>query len=105
MSICLRRRDFIAGLGGAASWPLAARAQQRERVRRVGVLNGAALESDPAAQTQIALYRAGLAKLGWMEGRNLDLDFRFGGGDRDRIRAYAAELVRLAPDAIVTSAA
>ena len=102
MRICVRRRDFIAGLGGAAAWPLAVSAQQRERVRRVGVLNGSALESDPTAQTPIAVYREGLAKLGWMEGRNLALDFRFGGGDGDRIRAYAAELVRLAPDAIVT---
>jgi len=103
MTFCIRRREFIAGLGGAAAWPIAAGAQQRERVRRVGVLFGAALESGPAAQTQIAVYREGLAKLGWMEGRNLGLDFRFGGGDGDRIRAYAAELVRLAPDAIVTS--
>ena len=102
MSICLRRRVFIAGLG-AAALPLAARAQQRGRVRRVGVLNGPALESDPTAQNPIAVYREGLAKLGWMEGRNLDLDFRFGGGDGDRIRAYAAELVRLASDAVVTS--
>jgi len=98
----VRRRDLIAGLGGAAAWPLAVSAQQRERVRRVGVLFPVALESDPAAQTQIAVYREGLAKLGWMEGRNLGLDFRFGGGDGDRIRAYAAALLRLAPDAIVT---
>jgi len=98
----MNRREFITLLCGAAAWPLAARAQQRGRVRRVGVLNGPALESDPTAQNPIAVYREGLAKLGWMEGRNLDLDFRFGGGDRDRIRAYAAELVRLAPDAIVT---
>jgi putative ABC transport system substrate-binding protein len=96
------RREFITLLGGAATWPLAASAQQRERMRRVGVLNGAAVESDPIVQTQIAVYREGLAKLGWVQDRNLRLDFRFGGGDGDRIRAYAAELVRLAPDAIVT---
>jgi len=99
----LQRRELLAGLGGAAAWPLAARAQQRERVRRVGVLNGAAIERDPIVQTRIAVYREGLAKLGWVEDRNLHLDFRFGGGDGDRIRAYAAELVQLAPDAIVTS--
>src|SRR6516164_10273325 len=102
----MQRRDFITFLGGAAvAWPLAARAQQGERVRRVGMLNGPLAESDPTAQTQIAAFRDGLAKLGWVEGRNLRLDFRFGGGDGDRIRAYAAELVRLAPDAIVISTA
>src|SRR5262249_40625447 len=98
----IQRREFITVLGSAAARPLAAGAPPGERVRRVGVLNGATVETDPQAQTQIAVYREGLAKLGWVEGRNLGLDFRFGGGDGDRIRAYAAELVQLAPDAIVT---
>jgi putative ABC transport system substrate-binding protein len=69
----------------------------------VGVLHGGGVESDPIVQTRIAVFREGLAKLGWVEDRNLRLDFRFASGDRDRIRAYAAELVQLAPDAIVTS--
>jgi putative tryptophan/tyrosine transport system substrate-binding protein len=98
-----RRREFIPLLGGAAaSWPLAARAQQPERMRRIGVLVGGA-ENDPTATP--AALREGLAKLGWIEGRNLRTDVRFAAGDLERIRAYAAELVSLAPDVIVTSAA
>jgi putative ABC transport system substrate-binding protein len=98
----VKRRDFITLLGGATTWPLAARAQQRASVKRVGVLEGQSFESDPPTQAGISAFREGLAKLGWTEDRNLRLDIRFGGGDGDRIRAYASELVRLAPDAIVT---
>jgi putative ABC transport system substrate-binding protein len=99
----IRRREFIALLGGAAAaGPLAARAQQGTSVKRVGVLLGSDFENDPAIQVLNSAFREGLAKLGWTEERNLRLDFRFGGGDGDRIRAYAAELVGLAPDAIVT---
>ena len=102
----MNRRTFITLLGGAAaSWPLAARAQQRERVRRVGVLLFFA-ESDERSVTYQKVIRDELAKLGWIEGRNLRLDFRYGGGDisgdinRNRMRTYAAELVKLAPDVI-----
>jgi putative ABC transport system substrate-binding protein len=100
----MKRREFIAGLGGAAAWPLVARAQQGERVRRVGMLMGFA-GSDQVAQVDIAAFQDGLAKLGWVEGRNLRIDLRFGGGDAERTLAYAAELVSLAPDVIVTSTA
>jgi putative ABC transport system substrate-binding protein len=102
MSTCIGRRDFIAALGGAAAWPLAARAQQGERVRRIGVLAGGA-ENDKTVQATIAAFREGLTKLGWAEERNLRIDLRFAGDDPDRFRAYAAELARLAPDAIVTA--
>ena len=97
----MRRREFIAGLGSAAAWPLvAARAQQGGRIRRVG--NLAVIDDAPNI---VALLREDLAKLGWAEGRNLRLDFRFGANDEARIRAYAAELVGLAPDVIVSSGA
>jgi putative ABC transport system substrate-binding protein len=98
MSICLRRREFIAGLGGAAPWPLAAGAQQGERVRRVGVLS-LGTEADQLALRNL-IYEE-LQKLGWIEGRNLRVDYRFG-AELDRIRAAAADLVRLASDAIFT---
>src|SRR6516162_8126754 len=100
MTICLRRREFIATLGGAAaSWPLAAGAQRGERLRRVGVLW-------PETEANIAFIqrsiRDELQKLNWIEGRNLLFDVRFGDGDPVRIRGYAAELVSLKPDVIVT---
>jgi putative ABC transport system substrate-binding protein len=102
MSIYLRRREFITALGGAAAWPLAARAQQRERVRRLGVLYGNP-EDDPATRANFAALRGELANLGWIEGRNLRIDPRFTGSDPDRMRAYALELVSFAPDVIITS--
>jgi putative ABC transport system substrate-binding protein len=95
----MRRRAFITLLCSAAAWPIAAQAQQGERVRRVGVLVGGA-EGDAPTLARIGAFREGLAKLGWVEERNLRLDLRFGGGDAKRIDAYAAERVRLAPDAI-----
>jgi putative ABC transport system substrate-binding protein len=98
----MRRRSFLALLGGAAAWPLAARAQQGERVRRIGILAGQN-EDDPATRAQLGALREGLAKLGWIEGRNLRIDLRFTGNDPDRLRAYAVELVSLAPEVIVTS--
>jgi putative ABC transport system substrate-binding protein len=99
----MHRRLFLTLLGGAAAgWPLAARAQQRERVRRVGMLMAGSV-NDPAFQTYAAVVREALAKLGWVEGLNLRIDLRFGEGDDNRFRAYAAELVQLAPDAILTS--
>ena len=95
----MNRRKFIAGLGGAATWPLAARAQQSERERRVGMLTGL----DQSYQAFAAAFREGLSKLGWVEGLNLMTELRFGAGDADAIRTYAAELVSLAPDVIVTT--
>ena len=97
----MKRREFIALVGGAtAALPFSADAQQRERVRRIGVLMAFA-ESDPAAQSQIAAFRNALAKLGWTEGRNLRIELRWGAGDADRISAFAKELVELRPEAIV----
>jgi putative ABC transport system substrate-binding protein len=98
----IRRREFITLLGGAAAWPLAARAQQGDRVRRIGVLSAGSSEDESAARADLAALREGLAKLGWIEGRNLRIDLRFTGSDPDRIRADAGELVSLAPEVIVT---
>jgi putative ABC transport system substrate-binding protein len=98
----IRRREFITALGGAAVWPLAARAQQGDRVRRIGVLMPGD-ENDPVAKSVSALTQA-LADLGWIDGRNVRIDLRWGGVDINRIRALAQELVGLQPDIIVTSA-
>ena len=95
-----RRRDFITLLGGAAAaWPLAARAQQRERMRHIGVLLSTS-ETDPEGQTQAAALRQGLQELGWTEGLNIKIDYRWSAGDPGRARAYAAELVALNPEVI-----
>jgi putative tryptophan/tyrosine transport system substrate-binding protein len=97
----MKRREFISLLGGAAAaWPLAARAQQGERMRRIGVLMHLS-ENDPEAQRLVATFREGLAQLGWTEGRNLRIDNRWSAGDIERIRRYAAELVALGPDVIL----
>ena len=105
MAIQIRRREFIFTLGGAAAaWPLAARAQQAERMRRIGVLTGGD-EADPEYQTRFAVLRQALQKLGWTEGYNIRFDFRWGSnGDSDLARRYAQELVALAPDVILPSA-
>ena len=96
----IQRREFMTLIGGAAvEWPLAARAQQPERERRVGMLTGL----DQSYQAFAAAFREGLSKLGWVEGLNLMTELRFGAGDADAIRTYAAELVSLAPDVIVTT--
>jgi putative ABC transport system substrate-binding protein len=96
----MKRRDFITLLGsGAAAWPLAVRAQQDARIRRIGLLSFG--REEEFGQLRAAL-REELRKLGWIEGRNLLIDFRFGAADVDRTRAYAAELVQLAPEVIVT---
>jgi putative tryptophan/tyrosine transport system substrate-binding protein len=99
----VKRRDFIMLLGGAAAaWPFAARAQQAERMRRIGVLMGGA-EGDPVNQARLAAFLDGLQQLGWTDGRNVRIDIRWPAGDADR-RPYAAELVGLAPDVILASA-
>src|SRR5215472_5568181 len=100
----MRRRDFITLLGGAAAgWPLAARAQQGDRVRRIGVLMGPD-ENDPVAKTYVSAFTQALADLGWTDGRNVRMDLRWAGGDINRIRALAHEVVGLQPDIIVTTA-
>jgi putative tryptophan/tyrosine transport system substrate-binding protein len=97
----LKRRDFITLLGGAAvTWPLTARAQQPERMRRIGVLMGQA-EDDAEAQARVAAFEQGLQQLGWSDGRNVRIDRRWAAGDADRTRKYAAELIALAPDVIL----
>jgi putative ABC transport system substrate-binding protein len=96
----MRRRDFITLLGGAAAWPLVARAQQGDRMRRIGVLMGD--ENDPFNKSLISAFTQALAGLGWIEGRNVRMDFRYAGGDGNRIRALAQELVGLQSDIIVT---
>jgi putative ABC transport system substrate-binding protein len=100
MSICLRRREFVAGLGGAAAWPLAVRAQQPQRMRRVGVLMNLASD-DPESVARIATFAQGLGELGWTIGRNVQVDIRWAVGDPERFRRYAGELVALVPDVIV----
>src|SRR5215510_615370 len=94
------RRDFITLLGGAAAWPLAAWAQQGERVRRIGVLLNLS-ENDLEAQRLITAFREALAQLGWSDGRNLRIDYRWAGGDIGRIRTFAKELMQLSPERMV----
>ena len=98
----MKRRQFITILGGAAAWPLAARAQQSERMRRIGVLMNLAAD-DPEAQVRLAAFHQGLQELGWTVGRNLRIDTRWGAGDADRYRRYSTELVALAPDVILAA--
>jgi putative ABC transport system substrate-binding protein len=97
-----KRREFITVLGGAAAWPLTARAQQREGVRRIGVLMSTA-ESDAVSQAWLATLRRDLEELGRPEGRAVSFEVRWGGGAMDRIRSHAAELAKLAPDVILAS--
>jgi putative ABC transport system substrate-binding protein len=101
MASHIERRKFLATLGGAAvTWPLAARAQQGERMRRVAVLMAFA-EDDQETKARLAAFRQALQTLGWIEGRNIHIDYRFAGGDPARVQAYVAELVNAAPDLIV----
>jgi putative ABC transport system substrate-binding protein len=100
MSICLRRREFIVGLGGAAAWPVVAGAQPGERVRRLSVLMSLA-ENDSEGQARLAVLARGLRDLGWTEGRNLRIEYRgIVGGSIDRIRAAVAEVVTSNPDVV-----
>ena len=98
----MKRRAFITLLGGAAAWPLAARAQQGRRVRHIGVLMPGD-ETDTVRKTRLSTLTQALADLGWTDGRNLRMDVRWTGDDISRIRALARELVGLQPDVIVTS--
>src|SRR5262245_19308512 len=98
----MRRRAFIAGLGSAAAWPLAARAQPSERVRRVGVVLGAGTNDQDG---YLPAFLQGLQQLGWSDGRNVRVDIRRGAGNADDLRKYAAELAALAPDVILASGA
>jgi putative tryptophan/tyrosine transport system substrate-binding protein len=99
----MRRRDLISLVGGMAAWPLAARAQQPDRVRRIGALMPYDDENDPVAKPRLSAFTQGLADLGWTDGRNVRMDLRWHGGDNNRSRAFAQELVGLRPDIIVTA--
>jgi len=99
----MRRREFVTLVGGAAAWPIAAHAQQGERMRRIGALSSGGAVDDSETKTFLAAFRQELEQLGWTEGRNVQIDARFGQGDADRIRKYAAELVALAPDVIFST--
>ena len=99
----MRRREFILALGGAAvSWPLAARAQQGERVRRIGVLVASAAD-DSENQARMAAFLQGLVQLGWIDGRNVRIDIRWATTNADDLRRHAAELAALAPDVLVAA--
>src|SRR5262249_15358851 len=100
----MRRREFIALVGSSvAGWPLAARAQQGGRRRRIGVLLAAYTQTDREGQTRIAAFLDTLHRLGWTDGRNIEIDYRWAAGDADRGKAFAKELVRSAPDVIVVN--
>src|SRR5262249_57495894 len=104
MTAKMKRREFISLLGGTAvAWPLSARAQQ-DRVRRIGVLMNLAA-NDPEGQARVAAFVQALRQLGWTDGANARIDYRWSGGDEARVRGYAAELAALAPDAILTTGA
>src|SRR5262249_38003644 len=96
----MRRRAFMTLVGSAAAWPLATRAQQSNAAKRIGFLSPA-LENDHVVQVVYAAFPQELQKLGWAEGRNIQIDRRWGGGDNDRIRAHARELVAKTPDVIM----
>ena len=98
----MRRRELIAGLGSAAAWSLVARAQQADRVRRIGVLLPFD-EKDPVIKSRISAFTQALAELGWTNGRNVRMDLRWGHGDINQIGALAQELVALRPDIILTN--
>src|SRR5262245_49044594 len=105
---CMRRRDFITALGSmvATTWPLAARTQQGERMRRIGVLMPFG-EDHPVAQARLAAFLQGLQQLSWIDGRNVRIDYRWSAGDANRTRKFATELIALEPEVVMafTSAA
>ncbi|MEX2033820.1 MAG: ABC transporter substrate-binding protein [Xanthobacteraceae bacterium] len=96
----VRRREFITGLGGAAVWPLTAHAQQPERIRRIGVLMPLAAEN-PEGQARVAAFRQGLQDLGWIDGRNIRIEYRWAAGNFDNVHRYAAEFAALALEAVL----
>ena len=98
----MRRRDFITLIGAATTWPLALRAQQPERLRRISVLLGVP-ENDPETNSRVRAFRLGMRDAGWVEGRNVQIEFRYAGTDPDAIKKHVAELIRLAPDVIVAN--
>src|SRR5678816_4027807 len=99
----MRRRDFVSGIAGtAAAWPLVARAQQGKQMRRIGVLMHLAAD-DPESSTRITALRQGLYHLGWADGGNVRIDYRWAKGEVDLFRQGAKELVQLAPDVLVAS--
>src|SRR5215468_9774774 len=100
----MRRRDFITVIGGAAAWPLAARAQQRERVRLIGILLPATADN-PEFQARVGAFLQGLQQAGWSIGRNVRVDTRWATANADEIRRHASELAALAPDAILAHGA
>jgi putative ABC transport system substrate-binding protein len=102
MTATMKRREFITLLGGAAAWPLAARAQQPQKMRRIGVLMNLAAD-DPEALSRITAFVQGLQQLGWTEGRNMRIDTRWGAGDAARFHRYAEELLALVPDVVLAS--
>jgi len=102
MASHIGRRKFLATLGGVVAWPLAARGQQPERMRRVGVLMITA-EDDTESKARIGAFRQGLKELGWSDGRNVRIDIRWGAADAERMRKHSAELVALAPDVILAA--
>src|SRR5258708_30937392 len=101
MATDTRRREFISLLGAAAAWPLAVRAQQSDKIRRVGALPGGYRETDPEGQARIAAFLDTLRKLGWSDGRNVRVEVRWSSTEMDRIREETAALVGSAPDVIV----
>jgi putative tryptophan/tyrosine transport system substrate-binding protein len=98
----MKRREFITLMGGAAAWPIAARAQQADRVRRIGVLM-LYPENDPEGQLRATAFRQGLQKLGWVVGHNVQIDFQWGLGDADWLRSAAAQLLQLSPDLVLAN--
>jgi putative ABC transport system substrate-binding protein len=98
----MKRREFITLVGGAVAWPLAARAQENERMRRVGVLMSTVAD-DPQGQARIVAFQQTLQQSGWIEGRNVQIDVRWGGNDVERDRRYAAELIALAPNVVMAA--
>jgi len=100
----MKRRTFIAGLGSAAAWPVVAQAQQRERVQRIGVLLTLPPD-DPILPARVTAFAQALQELGWTDGRNMRIDYRFAGNDPDRIRKFGLELAALEPDLLVAEGA
>jgi len=99
----VNRRELITLLGGAAGWPLAARAQQPGRIRRIGILFGGFSDTDPEPRARVGAFTHHLEELGWIDGRNVQIDLRIGAGDADRVQAYAEELIGMMPDVLAAN--